>query len=368
MSYEQSRPARPRASTRPWIVLSVALALVALGCEGAELDVQSSEAPIINGTLAQHTDWGGVVALESQGQIICTGSVIAPRAVVTAAHCIEEGATIDAIRYGANQLVDQETGETLASAPRIAVTGQMGMSSEVFDLAVLTLGEDFPGPIYPLARGCGAATQGGEVTLVGYGTASRPGEDITFGILNQRTLSVNMLSCNDSSLGCPSGPGVAELVTSPAGMCGGDSGGPIFVVNEHGRFVAGVVSGPTLDEPSDDCGDWMRGRYPRPDTAVAYIEGIVGSALPQPTCNGGGTDAGPGGTDAGTPSSDGGTPPPMPGTDAGPGGSMGGGCSASAPGASSALGALSFLLGFGWVVRRRRRHSPQVSPSYSSIR
>lgn len=239
---------------------------------------------VIGGRPVSAADWPEVVALMYPGEDGlepgCSGTLIAPRVVLTAAHClahVDGVAELDpvAVRFGADDL---SAGGTDLRVRRVRA---MSNGLDGFDLGLVFLERDAPVRPAPLARGSCAARRGGRVTLVGYGVTDRE----THGVLHAVELGVSELSCRDPELGCVGhGKGGAYLVATPGGMCGGDSGGPIFVVTPSGRYVAGVVSGPAADEQADECDHWHRALYPRPDTVIGWIERQIGARFVEAEC------------------------------------------------------------------------------------
>jgi len=312
---------------------------------------------VIGGEPTTSQEWPAVVGLMYDvGDGLepgCTGTVIAPRVVLTAAHCVAHRDGVSdqdpiAVRLG--------TADLARGGRDVAVSAVRAMSNGLdgFDLALLFLAEDACVAPAPLARGCGAATQGGRVTLVGFGVTDRE----AFGELHRVDLRVSELACTDPELGCDDHDGRgAYLVATPGGMCGGDSGGPLFVVNAHGRFVAGVVSGPAQDETSDLCDDWRRALYPRPDTVASWIEAEIGAALEAPGCDGA-TAPSPPPDEPAPPGEPAPTAPSQDIFDSRPEDDPG--CAAGA--GSSELSALLAAL-LGWAsLRHRLRASPRRSP------
>jgi trypsin len=306
--------------------------------------VSQNEQAVMKGTSATIENWPGVVGLiglhpeTKEEAAFCSGSLIAPKIVLTAGHCLKTASVPDSV----DPVKIRFNTSNLGSGGDDVTVDKTVVVSDDFDLGLVFLTKDAPVSPIPLARSCGAATEGGKVTLTAYGTTS----ESDMGTLNTVELTVAKLACTEFELGCASfGASGSYLVSTPGGMCGGDSGGPLFVVNQYGKFVAGVVSGPVQTETSDECIDWQQALYPRPDTVVAWIEEQIGEKLMEPTCT-----AGTGGT--GGTSGTGGT-----------GGTAGsgavpiddGGCATIA--GQGSLASLLLALGLVGIVFRRRRRS-----------
>ena len=155
----------------------------------------------------------GVLAQETVLVGICSGVIIAPDVVLSAAHCAA----------GQVQWRDEDgsrhTAETQAIALHPAFSRQAAEASRPWaDLVLLKLEAELPPPLRP-ARLAQARLRDGElVTLSGYGE-SVPGDESTRGILRSADLPVFGLQ------------GRRRMVrlegAGRAGACKGDSGGPI---------------------------------------------------------------------------------------------------------------------------------------------
>lgn len=165
-----------------------------------------------------------VVKIIGPGGEYCSGTIVGPRKVVTAAHCFRSaspaGWSIVAPDSGSGSRTIR------VSAIRIhplfnpqALSG----TAKINDIAVLQLATAVPTGMVAAAIG-GDALRKGEVTVAGFGGQA----------LQQVTLRPK-----DAPL---TSNGNAILVSSGAGACNGDSGGPVFRKAAHGWVLVGVVS------------------------------------------------------------------------------------------------------------------------------
>ena len=257
---------------RRWSLFAVVLATAAPAA------ASPGEAPVIGGTAVPAGTWRDTAAVLFGGQQGCTGVLVAPTVVLTAAHCADpaEGDLPDGVLLGTNSLARPSAGETIDLAK---VTMHPG---GVYDLAVLVLAE--PSTIEPrkLATGWVQAdvADGAEVAFVGYGSIDRDG-DVYVDDLQQATSTVTDAGCTRHR-GCdararPNG----EIGAGGMGIdtCPGDSGGPMYLTTEYGSFLAGITSR-GYDDNQFFCSEG--GIYVRPDKdeLVQWIEAEGGVKLP----------------------------------------------------------------------------------------
>ncbi|WP_437914202.1 trypsin-like serine protease [Sorangium sp. So ce302] len=190
------------------------------GCsiEGASdetLDALGSHSSaIIGGELAEASPWAvQVFDVRSTGDFYqCTGTLVAPRWVLTAQHCIaDEGETL-AVRVGSN---------TYGEGQRIEVDA-VEVPSAVADIVLLHLTEDADGPFVQLAEATSTWIDR-DATAYGWGSEGTP--LVMAPSLKKATLHINGWRSDEELLGT----GVTGAGWS------GDSGGPWFV---DGRQVA----------------------------------------------------------------------------------------------------------------------------------
>jgi V8-like Glu-specific endopeptidase len=214
-----------------------ALVLLALtaACGGGDEPAARLARPIVGGT----TDDGdpAVVAvklLDAQGRQVglCTGTVISPRVVLTAGHCVE-GVPGWAVYFGR-----KSDGGDVAFIDEIPVVEGVhhprwdsDRLTEGYDLGLLLMARPAPevaAPV-PIRRAALAGTDAGRaVRLVGFGNTNL---DIGAGIKRTATTTLGGATERVITYG-------DETVNS----CQGDSGGPVLIDEGGEEQVAGVIS------------------------------------------------------------------------------------------------------------------------------
>jgi V8-like Glu-specific endopeptidase len=185
----------------------------------------------VNGTPTNGFPSVGMVGSKYYGGWFCSGTLIAPNAVLTAAHCASFlGDTEGQFKVGG---AIYKTSRTFAHPNYDSdAVGEVTAN----DIAVLRLATDVvgvePSPIYREAP-----TVGTPLTLVGYGAGGDGsfGHDGTYGVKRVGTTSIDVVK---STLIEWFFTNSGESNTAP-----GDSGGPAFVSVGGAYHVAGVTSG-----------------------------------------------------------------------------------------------------------------------------
>jgi len=286
----------------------------------------SIESQIVGGQVANTTDFPTVVALETApGQWFCTGSLIAPEWVLTAAHCVEgETAATIKIRLDDNNINDTTGGQEVPVAQVTAHPGYNGIDWDN-DVALIKLATPITDRT-PTKIHRSMPSPATSMIQVGYGAVDD--NDMVAGVLHELvTTSIDCAQTGDASI-------MAQNVVcfdqrDGNGTCYGDSGGPSFVQVGDTLEVAAITSGGTVQSCLDGF-DIQTSVYGE----LAFIDETMGTTPTDPTDP----------TDPNDPD------PTNPDEDPDPAGSgtTSGGCNAG--------GSAGLLIGLAAFVLRRRRH------------
>ncbi len=261
---------------------------------------------VVGGEDAPAGSWPDAAAVMFGNEQGCTGTLIAPDVVLTAAHCA------GGITHVLLDTVDYEAGgERIAVAETIVADRWQTH----YDVALLILEEDSTVEPRIIARGCALDRflyEGAEVSIVGYG-ATNPAGTRYGSRLQQASSTVRDPDCTDLAMGCmrPVSPG-GELLAGGDGVdsCYGDSGGPLYLIpaDKGSRskrrmdynlvaqddapeqaYLVGITSR-GVEVGNMDCSEG--GIYVRPDAVIDWIESSADVVLPQPSCELGAEDTG----------------------------------------------------------------------------
>jgi secreted trypsin-like serine protease len=237
------------------------LALLAAGCAGVDdadadtepdPDLGRAASPIVGGTAATMDQIYGTVALvdATASTYFCSGVLVAPTVVVTAAHCVYQGTNCN------NTLYQPYNVEVVAGA----LNANGADAALQYTVASITPRSDY---VCPQSAGPGTNNDMAVIVLTSSVKSLSPVGVFTFDPTDPSTLAQGTLLTIEgygSTDGTSSTGGVlytaqtpyqqggtmTEFTAGAAGSpdaCTGDSGGPAYTTIGGTMYVAGIVSG-----------------------------------------------------------------------------------------------------------------------------
>ena len=262
------------------LLLTLAMLLLGAGAARSETPGQINSvervppARIFEGIPADDAQFGTAVAIlyrKNDGQRhICTGVVVAPKKVLTAGHCGCGKENTYWIHVREDVRIPQDGNSTSVIGPPILFdssicgTGRLAAGN---DLALLHLEDEvrFAGkkPSYSFLSQTfdlrERLRRGSRVRAVGYGYT----ESHTIGVRLQADIPVWSAVCEERELAEICSPFLEMVLSASAGSrgisdtCGGDSGGPVFLIEGGGMELIAITSrgAPGMHaDPSLGCG------------------------------------------------------------------------------------------------------------------
>jgi hypothetical protein len=155
----------------------------------------------------------------------CSGTVVGPRAILTAAHCLDEGVQIVRVWLGPPNL-------EINAGSWVFYPGYVFNRPDLYDVGVIFMNEDLPRT--PVAILTSRDGRSGETAIVaGWG--------------RDQNAAGATLRAGSTTLSAV-GPSLLETLYRPpsSSICSGDSGGPILL-QEGGAWTIGGITSATSD-------------------------------------------------------------------------------------------------------------------------
>lgn len=229
---------------------------------------------IYGGEPSEPGAYGAIVALVGADQTLCTGTLVTPSVVLTAAHCLADlpEGTLPDVHHGSQVLSDRKVAATaMGMHPSFCA----GCNEDVFDFGYVLLAEPlpaeggFPAPIVTQEDWDFVMAEGTALTLVGYGESDDAPTDPYRGAGTKRTVdtAVSQLSEDHTEF---------RADAAGKGTCTGDSGGPALARAEDGSTkLTGVLARGTCGSASF---------YGSPYPALCWLRDESGANLLPESC------------------------------------------------------------------------------------
>lgn len=191
-----------------------------------------------------------IVEADGEMESLCSGIAIATDAVLTAAHCLPDGAQISVVAGS----------RTLAVTSTHPVASFSEEDEASLDIGVVRTAGPIGQPIMPILTSRDAVP-GEEGVVAGYGLDNLGGDSaLKAGTMVVARVNANFIIANFSGMG--------------SNTCSGDSGGPLLLQQGGQWVIAGVTSGGTGGESCQNAGTSDFANL-RNGEAIALVVGVA---------------------------------------------------------------------------------------------
>ncbi|KAI3380914.1 hypothetical protein SNEBB_010650, partial [Seison nebaliae] len=201
---------------------------------------------IVNGDVVEPNSIPFIVRIITQkasGWTYCGGSIVNNRWIVTAAHCVK-GAIASYIHVGDHNIFKFDGPiELLMEIENIEIHSNFSLSRLVADIALMRTEKEitFGVGVQPICLSEFEKNIGDEVTVAGWGAVSTNGNSATE--LRKVNISIkNDSFCGANLQGRQDTVFCAGDTDNVKDTCSGDSGGPLYYVNNSRFTLVGVTS------------------------------------------------------------------------------------------------------------------------------
>ncbi|MFL5027681.1 MAG: S1 family peptidase [Microvirga sp.] len=196
-----------------------------------------------------------VVSIESSTGELCSGVVVAPDLVLTAAHCMTDRAAYRVNALNRAFRLQRFNVAALAVHPTF-VPGTTPRTQPGIDLAILKLDRPLGPEFLALdPTQAGRIDVGDGVTIAGFGVLTERARRTARTLRQTNLVSLGPIEVANRVLIVVDRSRLAE--TAGAGACRGDSGGPILAATQTGYLLYGITSwssGPLRSRQPSACG------------------------------------------------------------------------------------------------------------------
>ncbi len=179
-----------------------------------------------------------VGALLLNGELQCTGTLVGPATVLTAAHCVAHAFEKDvadghmSFRLGQYATDDSKVPFKVVGKPRYPETYRESSDAYVDDIGLVDLETAPPVTPYRISIGTPPLLKDRALDFVGFGYTKIGSDPAAAGVKRHASMKIRTLADKTFLYG-----------NRNAHTCSGDSGGPAFLATDTHLLVAGVTSG-----------------------------------------------------------------------------------------------------------------------------